>query len=377
MLPGATPMEAMRWLAHDRPGRRGRGGDPRPAAGDDGRRDRRAGRHALRPRRAGAPRRGDDRPAGQRGRAVLHPAGAGLLPARAAPGCRRWAGPASRSGTWCRSGTTRAFPATTCSWRSGPTSSEQLSTYQTSLGSVGANVEGWALYAERLMDELGYFTDPGERLGYLDAQQLRAVRVVIDIGMHLRAADPRRRRGLAGRAPRASRGRRSWRGRSWARTPAPTSPSSTASWSATSASPGRRSATSWGSGPGWRAGRRRGRPAAPTSTSRPGTWRRCRRARSASTTWPPSSRSSSGRRCGERECRDRRTPDHAEHRPRRAEPGPGVGERERHEPEVGRADAGGRPEGTTSARPDRRDEGRARPAPPPGRPGRRGGRRPG
>jgi uncharacterized protein (DUF885 family) len=63
--------------------------------------------------------------------------------------------------------------------------SKQLSTYQTSLGSVGANVEGWALYAERLMDELGYFSDPGERLGYLDAQQLRSVRVVIDIGMHL------------------------------------------------------------------------------------------------------------------------------------------------------------------------------------------------
>ena len=63
--------------------------------------------------------------------------------------------------------------------------SGRLSTYQTSLGSVGANVEGWALYAERFMDELGYFTDPGERLGYLDAQQLRSVRVVIDIGMHL------------------------------------------------------------------------------------------------------------------------------------------------------------------------------------------------
>ncbi|WP_116450950.1 DUF885 domain-containing protein [Blastococcus litoris] len=63
--------------------------------------------------------------------------------------------------------------------------SGQLSTYQTSLGSVSANVEGWALYAERLMDELGYLPDPGTRLGYLDAQQLRAVRVVIDIGMHL------------------------------------------------------------------------------------------------------------------------------------------------------------------------------------------------
>jgi uncharacterized protein (DUF885 family) len=63
--------------------------------------------------------------------------------------------------------------------------SGQLSTYQTSIGQVSANAEGWALYAERLMDELGYFTDPGERLGFLDEQQLRAIRVVIDIGMHL------------------------------------------------------------------------------------------------------------------------------------------------------------------------------------------------
>jgi uncharacterized protein (DUF885 family) len=63
--------------------------------------------------------------------------------------------------------------------------SQQLSNYQTSLGQVSANVEGWALYAERLMDELGYFSNAAERLGYLDAQQLRSVRVVIDIGMHL------------------------------------------------------------------------------------------------------------------------------------------------------------------------------------------------
>lgn len=68
--------------------------------------------------------------------------------------------------------------------------SGQLSRYQVSLGSVGANVEGWALYAERLMDELGYLTDPGARLGYLDSQQMRAVRVVIDIGMHLELPIP-------------------------------------------------------------------------------------------------------------------------------------------------------------------------------------------
>ncbi len=67
---------------------------------------------------------------------------------------------------------------------------DQLSTYQTSVGSVSGNVEGWALYAERLMDELGYLTLPGARLGYLDAQQMRAVRVVIDIGMHLQLQVP-------------------------------------------------------------------------------------------------------------------------------------------------------------------------------------------
>jgi len=66
----------------------------------------------------------------------------------------------------------------------------QLSRFQTSIGSTSADTEGWALYAERLMDELGYLTAPGVRLGYLDAQQLRAVRVVIDIGMHLELEIP-------------------------------------------------------------------------------------------------------------------------------------------------------------------------------------------
>lgn len=68
----------------------------------------------------------------------------------------------------------------TWAYRSG-----ELSRFQTSVGSVSANTEGWALYAERLMDELGYLDDPGVRLGYLDNQRMRAVRVVIDIGMHL------------------------------------------------------------------------------------------------------------------------------------------------------------------------------------------------
>jgi uncharacterized protein (DUF885 family) len=44
--------------------------------------------------------------------------------------------------------------------------------------------EGWALYAERLMAELGYMDDPGNRMGLLDGQSMRAARVVLDIGVH-------------------------------------------------------------------------------------------------------------------------------------------------------------------------------------------------
>jgi uncharacterized protein (DUF885 family) len=50
--------------------------------------------------------------------------------------------------------------------------------------------EGWALYAERLMDELGYLADPGDKLGMLDAQAFRAARVVFDIGVHLELPIP-------------------------------------------------------------------------------------------------------------------------------------------------------------------------------------------
>ena len=67
---------------------------------------------------------------------------------------------------------------------------DQLSGYQTGIGSVDACSEGWALYAERLMDELGHLPTPGDRLGYLDWQLLRAVRVVVDLGAHLSLTIP-------------------------------------------------------------------------------------------------------------------------------------------------------------------------------------------
>ncbi|MEU5180901.1 DUF885 domain-containing protein [Streptomyces longwoodensis] len=67
---------------------------------------------------------------------------------------------------------------------------QDLSRYQATVGIVSANAEGWALYAERLMDELGFLTDAEQRLGYLDAQMMRALRVIVDIGMHLELPIP-------------------------------------------------------------------------------------------------------------------------------------------------------------------------------------------
>ncbi len=50
--------------------------------------------------------------------------------------------------------------------------------------------EGWALYAERLMDELGYFENPEYRLGLLASQLFRSTRVIVDIGCHLQKRIP-------------------------------------------------------------------------------------------------------------------------------------------------------------------------------------------
>jgi uncharacterized protein (DUF885 family) len=61
---------------------------------------------------------------------------------------------------------------------------ESLSRYSR-LSGVSGHGEGWALYAERLADELGWHTGSGTRLGMLKGSALRAARVVIDIGMHL------------------------------------------------------------------------------------------------------------------------------------------------------------------------------------------------
>ena len=67
--------------------------------------------------------------------------------------------------------------------------SDLLNRWQRKLCFCSGHGEGWALYAERLMDDLG-FLEPGDRMGMLDAQAFRAVRVIIDIGMHLQLRIP-------------------------------------------------------------------------------------------------------------------------------------------------------------------------------------------
>ena len=66
----------------------------------------------------------------------------------------------------------------------------KLNTWRRQLAGTSGHAEGWALYAERLMEQLGYLDDPADRLGMLDGQRMRAARVVLDIGVHLGKTRP-------------------------------------------------------------------------------------------------------------------------------------------------------------------------------------------
>jgi len=109
----------------------------------------------------------------------------------------------SRPGrTWFPTGTRRTFPRWTDvttvyhegvpghHLQVGATKCFDLSRYQRMLAFVSGHGEGWALYAERLMAELGFLDVPDYYMGMLSMQALRAVRVIVDIGMHLELAIP-------------------------------------------------------------------------------------------------------------------------------------------------------------------------------------------
>jgi uncharacterized protein (DUF885 family) len=94
-----------------------------------------------------------------------------------------------RASACARSLTTRRSPAIISSWRS-RSSSKGLPIFRRMMP-LPAYTEGWALYAEQLAWELGFQDDPLDNLGRLQAEMFRAVRLVVDTGLHAQALDPR------------------------------------------------------------------------------------------------------------------------------------------------------------------------------------------
>ena len=68
----------------------------------------------------------------------------------------------------------------------------ELSEYQRKVFNSNSFVEGWALYCEYLGNEMGMYTDPMQRLGNRNDEMLRAVRLVVDTGIHAYGWSPQK-----------------------------------------------------------------------------------------------------------------------------------------------------------------------------------------
>jgi uncharacterized protein (DUF885 family) len=111
------------------------------------------------------------------------------------PGQVWWTLPAGKLSTWRVPSTMYHEAAPGHHLQQGMTvcNAERLNRFQrvATEWSFAGHVEGWGLYAERLMGELGFYADPAHYLGMLAQQQFRAARIVLDIGLHLELEIPR------------------------------------------------------------------------------------------------------------------------------------------------------------------------------------------
>jgi uncharacterized protein (DUF885 family) len=112
----------------------------------------------------------------------------------ARPGCMWWSVPSGRErfSTW-REVTAvyhEGVPGHHLQIATAVYVADTLNLFQRQFSWVSGHGEGWALYAERVMHELGYFTDDGNLLGMLEGSLFRAARVIVDIGMHLELPIP-------------------------------------------------------------------------------------------------------------------------------------------------------------------------------------------
>ncbi|WIV56967.1 DUF885 domain-containing protein [Amycolatopsis nalaikhensis] len=110
------------------------------------------------------------------------------------PGRMWWSLPAGREefSTWRETSTVyhEGAPGHHLQIATSVDQSASLNKYQRLMAFTSGHAEGWALYAERLMQELGYLADDGDLLGMLSEQLFRAARVVVDLGMHLELEIP-------------------------------------------------------------------------------------------------------------------------------------------------------------------------------------------